>query len=144
MILIWTTRPYRENQGYRKWSANICSLRAKLSLCRIFLNKTHRYPNILLYITMRHTIEEKRKMRNARKKRKRLQKTDLKRATLIKNALCDIRAEANQQRDVASKYYKLWKSTVDKNKKLRTIVNQRESNKKVYQSFSNHIQHYLY
>jgi translation initiation factor 2 beta subunit (eIF-2beta)/eIF-5 len=83
-------------------------------------------------------------MRNARKKRKRLQKTELKRATQIKNALCDIRAEANQQRDVASKYYKLWKRTVDKNKKLRTIVNQRESNKKVYQSFSNHIQHYLY
>jgi translation initiation factor 2 beta subunit (eIF-2beta)/eIF-5 len=93
---------------------------------------------------MRHTIEEKRKMRNDRKKRKRLQKTNLKRATLIKNALCDIRAEANQQRDVASKYYKLWKRTVDMNKKLRTIVNQREIKKKVNQSFSIHIQYYLY
>jgi hypothetical protein len=43
----------------------------------------------------------------------------LKRATLIEDALCDVRAKADQQRSIASKYYKLWKISVDVNKKLQ-------------------------
>ena len=84
---------------------------------------------------MRHTVEEKRKMRNARKKKKRLQNTELKRSALIENALRDVHAKDDQQRDTASKYYKLWRRSVEMNKKIRNILNQRESSKKVHQDF---------
>ena len=80
---------------------------------------------------MRHTIEEKRKLRNARKKKKRHQKTELKRATLIESALPDLRAKTDQQRNIASKYYRLWKNSVHASKKLRDIINTKESTKKV-------------
>ena len=43
---------------------------------------------------MRHTIEEKRKMRNGSKKRKQHQKSQLKRAALIEDALRDVKAKA--------------------------------------------------
>jgi hypothetical protein len=84
---------------------------------------------------MRHTVEEKRKMRNARKKKKRLQNTELKRSALIENALRDVHAKVDQQRDTASKYYKLWRRSVEINNKIRNILNQRESSKKVHQDF---------
>ncbi len=80
---------------------------------------------------MRHTIEEKRKLHNGRKKKKRHQKTELKCATLIESALRDVRVKTEQQRNIASKYYRLWKKSVDANKKLRDILNTKESTKKV-------------
>jgi hypothetical protein len=43
---------------------------------------------------MRHTIEEKRKMRNGGKKRKQHQKSQLKRAALLEDALRDVKAKA--------------------------------------------------
>ena len=85
---------------------------------------------------MRHTIEDKRKMRNSRKKRKRHQQRELKRTAVIENALRDVRASADQQRTLASKYYKLWKS-VDTNKKLQDVLNKSERQQKVmYKRFS--------
>ena len=74
-------------------------------------------------------------MRNARKKKKRLQNMELKRSALIENALRDVHAKVDQQRDTASKYYKLWRRSVEMNQKIRNILNQRESSKKVHQDF---------
>jgi hypothetical protein len=79
---------------------------------------------------MRHTVEEGRKMRNARKKKKRLQNTELKRSALIENALRDVHAKVDRQRDTASKYYKLWRRSVEMNKRIRNILNQRETVKR--------------
>ena len=45
---------------------------------------------------MRHTKEEIRQMRNARKKRKQQQKSEIKRAKIVEDAVCDVRAEADQ------------------------------------------------
>ena len=82
---------------------------------------------------MRHTIEEKRKMRNARKKRKRHHKSELKRAALIKDALREVQRKTDEQRSIASKYYKLWRRSVENNKKLQNKLDNRETNiKKVY------------
>ena len=80
---------------------------------------------------MRHTIEDKRRRRNSRKKRKRHQQRELKRTAVIENALRDVRASADQQRTLASKYYKLWKRSVDTNKKLQDVLNKSERQQKV-------------
>ena len=69
---------------------------------------------------MRHTVEEKRKMRNDRKKRKRSHKSELKHAALIKDALRKVQRKTDEQRSIASKYYKLWRRSVETNKKLQT------------------------
>ena len=90
---------------------------------------------------MRHTIEEKRKMRNDRKKRKQHQKSQLKLAALIEDALRDVKAKADQQRSIASKYYKLWKRSVEVNKKLQTKLDNRASTNKVYSIFSTNTFH---
>jgi predicted solute-binding protein len=82
---------------------------------------------------MRHTVEEKRKMRNERKKRKRSHKSELKRAALIKDALREVQRKTDEQRSIASKYYKLWRRSVETNKKLQNKLDNRESSiKKVY------------
>ena len=51
---------------------------------------------MLYNINMQHTVEKKRKMRNARKKRKRLKKTELKCSMLIENPLPDAHAKVGQ------------------------------------------------
>ena len=85
---------------------------------------------------MRHTIEEKRKMRNERKKRKRHHKSELKRAALVKDhkdALREVQRKTDEQRCMASKYYKLWRRCMESNKKLHNQLNNKEgSTKKVY------------
>jgi hypothetical protein len=48
---------------------------------------------------MRHTVEEKRKMRNERK-RKRSHKSELKRAALIKDALREVQRKTDEQRSI--------------------------------------------
>lgn len=87
---------------------------------------------------MRHTVEEKRRMRNARKKRKSYQKSEQRRAVLIQNAIKDVKAQASQQRDVASKYYKLWKRSVAISKNLQTKLANRENTRKIVSVFLLH------
>jgi hypothetical protein len=80
-------------------------------------------------------------MRNDRKKRKQHQKSQLKRAALIEDALRDVKAKADQQRSIASKYYKLWKRSVEVNKKLQTKLDNRAITNKVYSIFSTNTFH---
>ena len=78
---------------------------------------------------MRHTIEEKRRMRNERKKRKRHHKTELKRAALVKDheyALREVQRKTDEQRRLASKYYKLWRRCIESNRKLQNKLNNKE------------------
>ena len=83
---------------------------------------------------MRHTIEKKRKMRNERKKRMRHHKSKLKRVALAKDhkdALREVQRKTDEQRSIASKYYKLWRRCMESNKKLQTKLNSKGSTKKV-------------
>ena len=72
-------------------------------------------------------------MRNDRKKRKRSHKSELKHAALIKDALRKVKRKTDEQRSIASKYYKLWRRSVETNKKLKNKLDNRETIiKKVY------------
>ena len=83
-------------------------------------------------------------MRNGSKKRKQHQKSQLKRAALIEDALRDVKAKAEsswQHGSIASKYYKLWKRSVDVNEKLQTKLDNRASTNKVYSIFNTNTFH---
>ena len=80
---------------------------------------------------MRHTKEEIRQMRNARKKRKRQQKSEIKRAKIVEDAVRDVRAEADQCKSQALKYNELWKKSLKANNQLKRLFNDK-TNKKVY------------
>ena len=72
-------------------------------------------------------------MRNERKKRKRSHKSELKRAELKKDALREVQRKTDEQRSIASKYYRLWRRSIETNKKLQNKLDNRESSiKKVY------------
>ena len=76
--------------------------------------------------------EEKRKMRNFRKKRKRQENFEKMRAILVENAVCEVCAEANKYRSLASKYHKLWKKSVEVNSQLKRLVDNSRTSSKVY------------
>jgi hypothetical protein len=78
-------------------------------------------------------------MRNGSKKRKQHQKLQLKRAALIEDALRDAKTKAESSwpnGSIASKYYKLWRRSVDVNEKLQTKLDNRASTNKVYSIFN--------
>jgi hypothetical protein len=74
---------------------------------------------------MRHTKEEIRQMRNARKKRKQQQKSEIKRAKIVEDAVCDVRAEADQCKSQALE------KSLKANNQLKRLFNDK-TNKKVY------------
>jgi deoxyadenosine/deoxycytidine kinase len=73
---------------------------------------------------MRHTKEEIRQMRNARKKRKGEQKSEIQRAKIVEDAVRDVHAEADQCKSHALKYNELWKKSLTANNQLKRLFNE--------------------
>lgn len=82
---------------------------------------------------MRHTKEEIRRMRNNRKKKKRRERSEKKKEMIIAKVTKEFKAVADQQkvladqhRSLSSKYYRLWKRTVQDNGRLRERITSKE------------------
>jgi transcriptional regulator GlxA family with amidase domain len=88
---------------------------------------------------MRHKKEEIRQMRNARKNRKRQQKSEIKRAKIVEDAVRDVRAEADQCKSQALKYNELRKKILKANNQLKRLFNDK-TNTKVYCIYATHLQ----
>lgn len=74
------------------------------------------------------SAEQKRKMRIARKKRKKLARRETRKAQhearyskLAETALAAAREEANRHRELASKYYKLWTECAKQKKEIAKL-----------------------
>jgi hypothetical protein len=78
-------------------------------------------------------------MRNSRKKRKRQQKSEIKRAKIVEDAVRDVRAEADQRKSQALKYNELWKKSLKANNQLKRLFNDKTNNK-VYCIYATHLQ----
>lgn len=74
------------------------------------------------------SAEQKRKMRIARKKRKKLARRETRKAQhearyskLAETALAAAREEANRHRELVSKYYKLWTECAKQKKEIAKL-----------------------
>jgi hypothetical protein len=73
-------------------------------------------------------------MRNARKKRKRQERSEKKRALIIATATKEIKSMADQQKTVAdqhrnlsAKYYRMWKRIARENRCLKEQIMQKDT-----------------
>ena len=83
---------------------------------------------------MAPTLEQKRKMRIARKKRKKLMRMEERKAKQravnvkeIEATVAATREEASRERQLASKYYRMWKKCSTQKKDISKLLEKKES-----------------